>query len=168
MQATQDSILNLVTMFQVILSEVSKEADTEEKVEGQGSGAPQSWVQRKRAKDASGVKGQGLVDHDGSAEDRDEEMQVETPNIRGIVGWRNSDKSFMIWYKKASGERTQTQKGLSVKTSKKVGGSEIPLKRGEFLKEKRKAYQAAIQDWSEKDCSSKKRLPLPFRDVDLA
>ena len=173
MQATQDSILNLVMVFQIILSEVSKDADMEGEGEGQGSGAPQSWMQKARGKGKvaalPGVKGQWLsVDHDGSAEDRDEGMENETPNIRGIVGWRNSAKSFLIWYKKASGERSQTQKGLTVKTSKKVGGTEVPLKRGEFLKEKRKAYQAAIQEWNEKDCSTKKRLTLPFRDVDLA
>ena len=83
------------------------------------------------------------------------------PNIRGLVGWRNSDKSFMIWYKKADGSRTQSQKGLHVTTTKRVNGNEVVLSRTEFLKEKRKSHKAAIKSWNESDCSKRARLAMP-------
>ena len=85
----------------------------------------------------------------------------DTPNIRGLVGWRSCDKSFMIWFKKPDGSRVQTQKGLQVKTTKKVGGKEVPLNRMEFLREKKKTYRVAIQKWNEHDCSTRQRLEVP-------
>ena len=82
-------------------------------------------------------------------------------NIRGLVGWRNSDKCFIIWYKKADGARAQTQKGLSVKTTKKTGAGEVSLNRAEFLSEKRKMFVNAVQKWNEWDCSKRPRLSAP-------
>ncbi len=50
-----------------------------------------------------------------------------------------------------------------MKTTKKVGGQDVPLKRAEFLQEKRKVYKMAMKLWNESDCSKRARLFMDQR-----
>ena len=152
-------------MFHTTLTGLAALA-AEQPSEVQGPGSKKlSWKQKKM-KDKAGEEGAAA---DVQPSDTHVHMPVKEAvqdsgaafNIRGLVGWRNSDKCFIIWYKKADGVRAQTQKGLSVKTTKKVAGVETPLKRKEFISEKRKAFVAAIKLWNESDCSKRPRLATP-------
>ena len=117
---------------------------------------PQSWQQKK----ARAAAAADMVGDDAEKTAVDTDMHP----VRGVVGWRDSNKSFIIWYKKADGQRSQTQKGLLVKTTKKTGAGEVPLNRKEFLAEKRKMFVNAVQKWNEWDCSKRPRLSVPCRD----
>ena len=100
-------------------------------VECQGSQTRQLSKQKQAVKAAAAAMANAV----GVKKGEEPPTGAATPNIRGIVAWRNYDKSWMIWLKNANGDRVQTHKGLSVKTSKKVVGKDVILKRGEFLKE---------------------------------
>ena len=153
-RATEQSIKDIITLFHIEYANVTgRTSGMPFEAEGQGSKPDKlSWKQKQAA----------LANPKATAAEEDDADEDEGAfSIKGLVGWRNSDKSFMIWYKKADGMRTQTQKGLTVKTTKKVGGVETPLKRKEFLGEKRKTFQAAIKMWNESDCSKRPRIATP-------
>ena len=166
-RATTQSIERVIHMFHTTLTGLAAEQTSE--VKGPGSEAKKlSWKQKKM-KDKAGEEG-------AAAEVQPSDTHVHMPvkeavqdsgaafNIRGLVGWRNSNKCFIIWYRKADGVRAQTQKGLLVKTTKKTGAGEVSLNRAEFLAEKRKMFVNAVQKWNEWDCSKRPRLSVPCRD----
>ena len=148
-KATAQSIEDILIVFHKTITGLSEEEAKTSGVMGQGS-KKLSWKQKAMAQ-----RGVEEVEEGGAAD-----SEADDFNIRGIVGWRNSDKSFMIWYKKPDGSRCQSQKGLQVKTTKKVGGQDVPLKRAEFLQEKRKVYKMAMKLWNESDCSKRARLSM--------
>ena len=164
-RATTQSIERVIHMFHTTLTGLAAEQTSE--VQGPGS-KKLSWKQKKM-KDKAGEEGAAA---DVQPSDTHVHMPVKEAvqdsgaafNIRGLVGWRNSDKCFIIWYKKADGQRSQTQKGLLVKTTKKTGAGEVPLNRAEFLAEKRKMFVNAVQKWNEWDCSKRPRLSVPCLD----
>ena len=164
-RATTQSIEHVIHMFHTTLTGLAAEQTSE--VKGPGS-KKLSWKQKKM-KDKAGEEGAAA---DLQPSDTHVHMPVKEAvqdsgaafNIRGLVGWRNSDKCFIIWYKKADGQRAQTQKGLLVKTTKKTGAGEVSLNRAEFLAEKRKMFVNAVQKWNEWDCSKRPRLSVPCRD----
>ena len=166
-RATTQSIEHVIHMFHTTVTALAAEQTSE--VKGPGSEAKKlSWKQKKM-KDKAGEEG-------AAADVQPSDTRVHMPvkeavqdsgaafNIRGLVGWRNSDKCFIIWYKKADGARAQTQKGLLVKTTKKTGAGEVSLNRAEFLAEKRKMFVNAVQKWNEWDCSKRPRLSVPVLD----
>ena len=166
-RATTQSIEHVIHMFHTTVTALAAEQTSE--VKGPGSEAKKlSWKQKKM-KDKAGEEG-------AAADVQPSDTRVHMPvkeavqdsgaafNIRGLVGWRNSDKCFIIWYKKADGVRAQTQKGLLVKTTKKTGAGEVSLNRAEFLAEKRKMFVNAVQKWNEWDCSKRPRLSVPCLD----
>ena len=163
-RATTQSIEHVIKMFHTTITGLAAEQTSG--VKGPGS-KKLSWKQKKM-KDKAGEEGAAA---DVQPSDAHVHMPVKEAvqdsgaafNIRGLVGWRNSDKSFIIWYKKADGVRAQTQKGLLVKTTKKTGAGEVPLNRAEFLAEKRKMFVNAVQKWNEWDCSKRPRLSVPCR-----
>ena len=161
-RATTQSIKRVIHMFHTTLTGLAAEQTSG--VKGPGS-KKLSWKQKKM-KDKAGEEGAAA---DVQPSDTHVHMPVKEAvqdsgaafNIRGLVGWRNSDKSFIIWYKKADGVRAQTQKGLKLKTTKKTGAGEVSLNRAEFLAEKRKMFVNAVQKWNEWDCSKRPRLSAP-------
>ena len=161
-RATTQSIEHVIHMFHTTITGLAAEQTSG--VTGPGS-KKLSWAQKQK-KDKEGGEG-------AAADLQPSDTHFHAPlkqavqdsgaafNIRGLVGWRNSDKCFIIWYKKADGARAQTQKGLSVKTTKKTGAGEVSLNRAEFLAEKRKMFVNAVQKWNEWDCSKRPRLSAP-------
>jgi len=164
-RATTQSIEHVIHMFHTTITGLAAEQTSE--VKGPGS-KELSWKQKKM-KDKAGEEGAAA---DVQPSDTHVHMPVKEAvqdsgaafNIRGLVGWRNSDKCFIIWYKKADGARAQTQKGLKLKTTKKTGAGEVSLTRAEFMASKRKMFVNAVQKWNEFDCSKKPRLSVPCRD----
>ena len=166
-RATTQSIEHVIQMFHTTITGLAAEQTSE--VKGPGSEAKKlSWKQKKM-KDKAGEEGAAA---DLQSSDTHVHMPVKEAvqdsgaafNIRGLVGWRNSDKCFIIWYKKADGQRSQTQKGLLVKTTKKTGAGEVSLTRAEFMASKRKMFVNAVQKWNEWDCSKRPRLSVPCLD----
>ena len=159
-RATNQSIQDAIALFHKELTKVIEDNPSSASgVAGHGSKSEKlSWKQKQAADKAALAmpKAAAAEQADAAAQECAEDGKMYT--IRGLVGWRNSDKSFMIWYKKSDGTRTQTQKGLAVKTTKKVGGNEVSLKRKEFIKEKRLVFKKAIKLWNESDCSKRPRL----------
>ena len=166
-RATTQSIEHVIHMFHTTITALAAEQTSE--VKGPGSEAKKlSWKQKKK-KDKAGEAG-------AAADVQPSDTRVHMPvkeavqdsgaafNIRGLVGWRNSDKCFIIWYKKADGARAQTQKGLLVKTTKKTGAGEVSLTRAEFMASKRKMFVNAVHKWNEWDCSKRPRLSVPCLD----
>ena len=166
-RATTQSIEHVIHMFHTTVTALAAEQTSE--VKGPGSEAKKlSWKQKKK-KDKAGEEG-------AAADVQPSDTRVHMPvkeavqdsgaafNIRGLVGWSNSDKSFIIWYKKADGVRAQTQKGLKLKTTKKTGAGEVSLTRAEFMASKRKMFVNAVHKWNEWDCSKRPRLSVPCLD----
>ena len=158
-RATTQSIEHVIHMFHTTVTALAAEQTSE--VKGPGSEAKKlSWKQKKM-KDKAGEEGAAA---DVQPSDTRVHKDSGAFNIRGLVGWRNSSKCFVIWYKKADGARAQTQKGLLVKTTKKTGAGEVSLTRAEFMASKRKMFVNAVQKWNEWDCSKRPRLSVPCLD----